>query len=71
MAQASPSVPQEVKYSSPGRQPSAPATTERQDSTRFFISSPMGYWALGLPNWDLSTAYISSATAAGMGVVAA
>ena len=55
MAQLSPSVPQEVKYSCFASQPMAAATVCRQLSTRFFMSSPRPYWALGLPNCSVST----------------
>ena len=70
-AQLSASVPQEVKNSCLAPQPSASATVFRQTSTRRFISSPMGYWELGLPNCSVSTSYMASATARGTGVVAA
>ena len=70
-AQLSASVPQEVKNSCLASQPRAPATVRRQDSTRRFISSPRGYWELGLPNCSVSTSYIASATGRGTGVVAA
>ena len=71
MAQLSPSVPQEVKKSCLAWQPRAAATVSRQRSNCFFISSPMAYWELGLPNCLVKTAYMASATAVGMGVVAA
>ena len=71
MAQLSPSVPQEVKYSCFASQPTAPAMTARHASTRRCISCPMGYWALGLPNSSVRTVYMASATALGTGVVAA
>ena len=71
MAQLSPSVPQEVKKSDLGSQPRAPAMVRRQTATCFFISRPMGYWALGLANCSVKTAYMASATARGTGVVAA
>ena len=56
-AQLSASVPQEVKNSCLAPQPSASATVFRQTSTRRFISSPMGYWELGLPNCSVSTSH--------------
>ena len=71
MAQLSPSVPQEVKNSCLGSQPTALAMTARQSSIRRCISWPRGYWALGLPNCSVSTVYIASATSLGTGVVAA
>ncbi len=67
MAQLSPSVPQEVKNSCSASQPRASATVRRQSSTCFFVSSPMGYWELGLPNCSVSTVYMVSATARGTG----
>ena len=71
MAQLSPSVPQEVKNSRPASQPRASATVLRQTSTCFFMSSPRGYWELGLPKRSVKTAYMASATSRGTGVVAA
>ena len=71
MAQLSLSVPQEVKYRFLAGQPRASATVLRQSSTRFFMSAPNAYWELGLPYCSVSTSYMASATARGMGVVAA
>ena len=51
--------------------PKAAATVRRCCSTCRFISAPMGYWELGLPNCSVNTVYMASATARGTGVVAA
>ncbi len=71
MAQLSPSVPQEVKYTLFTSHPKAAATVSRQLSICLFISSPMEYWLLGLPNRFTRTSYMVSATARDMGAVAA
>ena len=70
-AQLSPSVPQEVKYSPSAGQSSRAATARRQSSVRFFIDPPKGYWELGFPYCSVRTSYMASATARGMGAVAA
>ena len=71
MAQLSLSVPQEVKNSRSGLQPSACATTARALSTMALASRPSGYWAEGLPYWPVSTSIMACATGWGTGVVAA
>ena len=71
MAQLSPSVPQEVKKSSSGRHPRAPAITARSRSSRSLAARPAAYWAEGLAKCSVITSTMAWAAWGETGVVAA
>ena len=69
-ARLSDSVPPEVKTTSPGRQPSAPATVSRDSSTTRRAARPDACSEFGLPTAP-SCAVIAAAASGRIGVVAA
>ena len=71
MAQLSLSVPQEVKKSSPGAQPRAPATSARQSVRAWAACRPNSYTEEGLPHPRVMASRAAWAASGHTGVVAA